>query len=102
MNATTGINLLTGATIGAAVGALIAWLSCGTISYWMDPEPEMVHPFYFAANMWAVVGAPIGLVFGLIIVLCREHNPPVDDSRQKNARKESLGLRAIGSGNRQQ
>jgi hypothetical protein len=68
---------------GTTFGAMIAWVSCGTISClcvtigrMIDPEPdELVHPFLFAANVGAVfLGAPAGFILGQVHGILRAEN----------------------------
>jgi hypothetical protein len=73
------IRFIIGAFTGAGLGAAIAWLSCGTVSYLIDPDPEMVHPFYFAANLGAMIGAPFGLFLGVLFARISESPKPSSD-----------------------
>jgi hypothetical protein len=66
------MNSIVRAIAGALAGAALAWLSCGTTSYLIDPNPEMVHPFLFAANLGTMIGAPIGFLGGLFYAVLYE------------------------------
>jgi hypothetical protein len=68
---------LIGLVVGTAVGAMIGWLTCGTVSYTacylVEPNPELIHPFFFAANLGSVfLGAPIGFIVGLVLEIRKE------------------------------
>jgi hypothetical protein len=70
--------------VGAMIGAAIAWLSCGTIFYLYDPNPEMIDPFYFPANVGAVfLGAPAGLIVGLVAGGIKATQRPESEAKQE-------------------
>jgi hypothetical protein len=58
---------LLGGVAGCALVGAVAWLTCGTIGYLIDPNPEMVHPFFFPASLGGIAGALAGFVFGAIV-----------------------------------
>jgi hypothetical protein len=58
------LGALLGGLLGAVAAALVAALGCGTLSYAIEPHPEMVHPFFFPASLGAVTFGPVGFLAG--------------------------------------